>query len=88
MTRVRVATVVTGCALIPLLVPTVLVVIASLSAGEVMTFPPQGFTFHWYREMVGNQAVWTALGHSLYVAGISVVLNVVCGVPAALALPR
>lgn len=88
MTRVRLAAVVTACALIPLLVPTLLVVIASLSAGEVMTFPPQGFTFHWYREMVGNQAVWTALGNSLYVAGISVVLNVVCGVPAALALPN
>jgi putative spermidine/putrescine transport system permease protein len=88
VTRVRLAAVVTACALIPLLVPTLLVVIASLSAGEVMTFPPQGFTFHWYGEMVGNQAVWTALGNSLYVAGISVVVNVACGVPAALALPN
>jgi putative spermidine/putrescine transport system permease protein len=87
VTRVRLAAVVTACALIPLLVPTLLVVIASLSAGEVMTFPPQGLTFHWYGEMVGNQAVWTALGNSLYVAGISVVVNVACGVPAALALP-
>lgn len=87
MKRVRLATVVTGCALIPLLAPTMLVVIASLSAGEVMTFPPQGFTTHWYAEMFSNAAVWTALGNSLYVAGISVVVNVVCGVPAALALP-
>jgi putative spermidine/putrescine transport system permease protein len=88
VTRVRLAAVVTACALIPLLAPTVLVVIASLSAGEVMTFPPQGFTVHWYSEMVADAAVWNALGNSLYVAGISVLINVVCGVPAALALPN
>lgn len=88
MNRVRVAAVVTGCALIPLLVPTVLVVIASLSDGEVLTFPPSGLTTHWYTEMFTNEAVWTALGNSLYVAGIAVLINVVCGVPAALALPH
>jgi putative spermidine/putrescine transport system permease protein len=85
--RVRVAAVVTGLALLTLLVPTVLVLTASLSAGEVLTFPPRGFTGHWYAEMLGNTAVWTALGNSLYVALLSVVINVVCGVPAALALP-
>jgi putative spermidine/putrescine transport system permease protein len=88
MKRVRVAGVVTVCALIPLLAPTLLVVIASLSDGEVLTFPPSGLTTHWYREMFTNEAVWTALGNSLYVAGISVLVNIVCGVPAALALPH
>ena len=34
MRRVRVAAVVTGCALIPLLVPTALVLLASLSKGR------------------------------------------------------
>ena len=38
MKRARVAAVVTGLALIPLLAPTVLVVMASLSSGEVLTF--------------------------------------------------
>jgi putative spermidine/putrescine transport system permease protein len=85
--RLRIATVVTGCALVPLLAPTVLVVLASLSSGEVMTFPPQGFTTHWYSEMFSDRSVWTALGNSLFVAGVSVVINVACGVPAALALP-
>jgi putative spermidine/putrescine transport system permease protein len=88
MKRIRLAAVVTVLALIPLLAPTVLVVMASLSSGGVLTFPPQGFTFHWYSEIFGNQAVWTALGNSLYVAGLSVLINVVCGVPAALALPN
>lgn len=88
MKRVRVAAVVTACALIPLLAPTVLVVLASVSQGEVLTFPPQGFTVGWYGEMFSNAAVWTALGNSLYVAGISVAINVACGVPAALALPN
>ena len=88
MTRVRLAGVLTVCALIPLLVPTLLVVIASLSDGEVLTFPPSGLTSRWYSEMFTNQEVWTALGNSLYVAGISVLINVICGVPAALALPH
>lgn len=88
MKRIRVAGVVTVCALVPLLVPTVLVVLASVSQGEVLTFPPQGFTLHWYTAMFGDRAVWTALGNSLYVAGLSVLINVACGVPAALALPH
>ena len=79
MTRVRLAGVLTVCALIPLLVPTLLVVIASLSEGEVLTFPPSGLTSRWYSEMFTNQEVWTALGNSLYVAGISVLINVICG---------
>ena len=88
MRRVRISAVVTVIALIPLLVPTALVVLASLSSGEVLTFPPQGFTLHWYSAMFGDDKVWTALGNSLYVAGVSVAINVVCGVPAALALPN
>lgn len=88
MKRTRVAAAVTVCALVPLLVPTVLVLIASFSAGDVLTFPPRGLTTHWYGQMLANGAVWKALGNSLYVAGLSVLINVLCGVPAALALPR
>ena len=43
---------------------------------------------HWYSEMFTNSAVWTALGNSLFVAGVSVGLNILCGVPAAIALPN
>lgn len=88
MMRIRITGVVAVVALIPLLAPTVLVVAASLSDSEVLGFPPSGFTTHWYTEMFTDQAVWTALGHSLYVAGLSVLVNVVCGVPAAIALPH
>ena len=88
MRRVRVVGIITAVALVPLLAPTVLVVIASLSRGDLLEFPPQGLTLHWYTEMFGTHEVWTALGNSLYVAGLSVLINVVCGVPAALALPR
>ena len=88
MKRMRLAGIVTVCALIPLLAPTVLVVLASLSQGELLTFPPKGFTIHWYSEMFTNPAVWTALGNSLFVAGVSVGINIICGVPAAIALPK
>lgn len=88
MKRLRPAAIVTACALVPLLAPTLLVVMASLSQGEVLTFPPQGFTTRWYGEMLGNHAVWVALGNSLIVSGTSVLLNVVFAVPAALVLPK
>jgi putative spermidine/putrescine transport system permease protein len=88
MRRIRVAGVITGCALIPLLVPTALVLLASLSRGDVLTFPPRGLTTHWYGAMLTNHSVWRALGNSLYVAILSVAINLLCGVPAALALPK
>lgn len=87
MRRLRIAGVVTAAALATLLLPTLLVLMASVSAGDVLTFPPHGFTLHWYTAMLGDGAVWTALGNSLYVASVSVALNVLCGVPAALTLP-
>jgi ABC-type spermidine/putrescine transport system permease subunit II len=47
MKRIRLAGIVTLCALIPLLAPTVLAVLASLPQGELLTFPPTGFTMHY-----------------------------------------
>ncbi len=88
MRRIRVAGVITGCALIPLLVPTALVLLASLSKGEVLTFPTAWSHHSLVRCDARNHAVWRALGNSLYVAILSVVINLLCGVPAALALPK
>jgi putative spermidine/putrescine transport system permease protein len=88
MRRVRTAAVVTGGSLVLLLVPTAIVLVASLSTGKSIAFPPDGVTLHWYREMLGDHGVWSALRNSLYVALLSVLVNLVCGVPAALALPR
>jgi putative spermidine/putrescine transport system permease protein len=83
----RTATLVTGCALLLLLLPTAIVLIASLSAGRTISFPPDGLTTDWYGTL-GDGAVWAALRNSLFVALLSVVVNLICGVPAALALPR
>jgi putative spermidine/putrescine transport system permease protein len=84
----RAASVVTGCALVLLLVPTMIVLVASLSTGNTISFPPDGLTIQWYREMVSDSATWAALRNSLYVALLGVVVNLACGIPAALALPR
>jgi putative spermidine/putrescine transport system permease protein len=71
-----------------LAVPTVLVLVASLTKGDNIVFPPHGVTLHWYRELVSSQTIWRGLGHSLYVATIAVLVDVVAGVPAALWLGR
>ncbi len=84
----RVAFLISGLALVPLVAPTLIVVIASFSAGTIITFPPQGFSLEWYRQMIVNPDVGASLANSLYIAIFSVLINVLCGVPAALALPR
>jgi putative spermidine/putrescine transport system permease protein len=71
-----------------LVVPTIVVLIASLSTGRQIVFPPHGLTFHWYGQIVGDAPTWHALLNSFYVAGISVFISIVAGVPAALALPE
>jgi putative spermidine/putrescine transport system permease protein len=88
MRRLGPVNVVVAGALLVLLVPTAVVLVASLSAGNVIIFPPRGLTTHWYSDTFSNDAVFKALGNSLYVALLSVAVNLVCGLPAALALPR
>jgi putative spermidine/putrescine transport system permease protein len=89
MTRpVRTTGIVTAFAMVLFLLPTAIVLVASLSTGKQIVFPPHGVTLHWYSELLGNGALRDALANSLYVAAISVVVNIAAGVPAALALPR
>ncbi len=84
----RVAFLISGLALIPLVAPTVIVMLTSFSAGTIITFPPQGFSLEWYRQMIFNPDVRESFANSLHIAFLSVLINVLCGVPAALALPR
>ena len=48
----------------------------------------EGFTFRWYRELLGNEPILRTLGNSLLVASISTVLAVVIGTTGAWLLHR
>lgn len=54
-----------------LVLPLVVVALASFSAGEVLRFPPEGFSFKWYTRFFANESFISALTFSLRLALIS-----------------
>jgi putative spermidine/putrescine transport system permease protein len=79
---------VTGLTVLYLMLPTVIIVAASFSAGEQIAFPPKGLTLDWYGDMFSDGEVWRTLKNSLYVALVSVVVDTLVAVPAVLAIHR
>ncbi|WP_419897463.1 ABC transporter permease [Roseomonas sp. USHLN139] len=71
-----------------LLLPGVLVLIVSFSAGEFLTFPPPGLSFRWYAALLSNAQLMTALGTSAILAAIVSVVSLLLGAPAAYAIAR
>jgi putative spermidine/putrescine transport system permease protein len=86
--RFPVQIVLTVVAVALLVLPTLIVVVASLSKGEQIVFPPYGLTFHWYAQVVRNGPTWHALINSFHVALVAVLVAFLVGFPAALALPN
>lgn len=71
-----------------LLAPGLLVLVVSFSAGDFLTFPPPGLSLRWYRALLGNAAMMSALGTSAILAAIVSVLALLLGGPAAYAIAR
>ncbi len=71
-----------------LYLPIVVLVVYSFNGEGVGGFPPGNWTLGWYRELFGDEAIWTSVGNSVLVALASVVVALAFGVPAALALDR
>ncbi|ONG45690.1 polyamine ABC transporter permease [Pseudoroseomonas deserti] len=71
-----------------LLLPGVLVLIVSFSAGDFLTFPPPGLSFRWYGALLSNAQLMTALGTSAILAAIVATVSLLLGAPAAYAIAR
>ncbi|VAW21688.1 hypothetical protein MNBD_ALPHA12-427 [hydrothermal vent metagenome] len=69
-------------------IPLIIVIIASMSGDERLIFPPTSFSLNPYYALLGNQAIVGALGRSLVVGVQVVVLSLIVGVPATMALVR
>jgi putative spermidine/putrescine transport system permease protein len=69
-------------------VPLLIVIIVSFSGDERLIFPPTSFSFNPYQALLGNDAIRSALGRSLIVGVEVVVLSLLVGVPATIALVR
>jgi putative spermidine/putrescine transport system permease protein len=71
-----------------LLLPLVVVVIASFNSGEILTFPPEGFSLRWYGSFFNSDAFMGSLFYSLRVALICTAGSTLLGTTVALYVVR
>jgi len=71
-----------------LYLPIVVLIFYSFNRNGVGGFPPKHWTLSWYRQLFGDGAIWDSVLNSLVVALGAVVLSLVLGLLAALALDR
>src|SRR5437588_2419945 len=71
-----------------LYLPIAVLILYSFNGAGVGGFPPRDLTLHWYRILFEDDAIWTSVLNSLMVALVAVVLALLIGTPAALALDR
>lgn len=71
-----------------LMLPLVIVVLASFNSGSFLTFPPEGFSFRWYVAFFNNEPFIDALSFSLKLAVVSAVVSTFLGTCSALYVVR
>jgi len=71
-----------------LLAPLLIVLVISFSSNQFLSFPPEGFSLQWYRDLPHETVFVTGLQTSLITASIVTLIVLVMGVPAALAISR
>lgn len=80
--------VIAGFALVVLLLPLVIVVLAGLNAGDYLTFPPQGLSLRWVKAFLTSPVFLSAYFYSFLLALCSTLISTVVGTLAALYLAR
>jgi putative spermidine/putrescine transport system permease protein len=71
-----------------LLLPLVIVVLASFNSGELLTFPPQGFSLRWYEHFFNSEPFMNSLFFSLWLAALAMAISTLLGTAAALYVVR
>ncbi len=70
------------------MIPTVIVLIASLEGGNIVRFPPSSLSLQWYLQVPAEEQFITGLWRSLFVATFSTSLGIPVGILTALGLIR
>ena len=78
----------TGFVLAFLYLPIVILAIYAFNPSRIQTWPPTGFTLHWFEQAFGNPALLRALQNSLAAATVATIVALVLGTLAALAVQR
>jgi putative spermidine/putrescine transport system permease protein len=71
---------------VAMVLPTVVVLIASLTPREYLAFPPGGLSFRWYGAVFESGVWMSALWVSIRIATLVTIAALLLGIPAALAL--
>ena len=82
---VRIAT---AGVLVFLYLPLVILAIYAFNPSIIQSWPPSGFTLHWFGEAAGNPALRAAVVNSVIVATVATAIALVLGTAAALAVQR
>jgi putative spermidine/putrescine transport system permease protein len=75
-------------ALLALLLPMAIVVVVSFDSGPILRFPPQTFSFERYAELLDLVGFVEAIGLSFQVGLMVMAIDLLLGLPAAIALVR
>src|SRR5271168_245468 len=71
-----------------LYLPIAILILYSFNGQGVGGFPPRDLTLHWYRILFNDAPIWDSVLNSLLVAAAAMLIALVFGIPAALALDR
>ena len=77
-----------GLALLYILLPLLFVTWLSFYRQEIPTYPPEGYSLRWYREMAGNSRFISAILLSVQLGVLATGIGLLLGLPAAVALSR
>ncbi len=77
-----------GITLTFLIGPFLIIILAGLSAGDFMTFPPDGISLKWYLKVFTVESFRASFGLSMFLAVGGTLAALMLGVPAAYALSR
>ena len=71
-----------------LYLPIAILILYSFNGQGVGGFPPRDLTLNWYRILFNDAPIWDSVLNSLLVAAAAMLIALVFGIPAALALDR
>ncbi len=71
-----------------LYLPIAILILYSFNGQGVGGFPPHDLTLNWYRILFNDAAIWDSVLNSLLVAAAAMLIALLFGIPAALALDR
>lgn len=77
-----------GHVLLTLSAPTIVVLGASFTSGNIITFPPDGFSLQWYGKIASDVGLRGAFMRSLTVAAVCTVIAIPVGTLAGIALAK